>query len=242
MGALLARWMLPLLAISFLAGCGSATGLTSIDGYLKKPVEFPKVRPDGRLTSAPPPVTAAIVSEQPTDSPQQLIDDLWYLGQAGQLGVVSLYESVMQQSIGIGNLVGALDTARNYMRATRPRIAAVVPRGQLTTVDVLLFSKGAPPAPATFTLSKRTGKWLIAYDSFTAQFLSTYVETVKDSGLAKPTKAGTAAGAAAATSYRSAFVRAFICATPACLRSARALTGTARPSGATPTVAGKAHP
>lgn len=193
-------------AVLCLAGCGgSGTGLTSIDGYLKKAAPFPKVRPDGVLTNDPPPVTQAVVNRQPAGSPQRLIYGLWYFGQVGQPNIVSFFEPAVQRSVGLQNIIGAFSLARDYMLSTWPEIIQEVPSGGVMTLNVLVFSSGGPPSPETFTLRKHNGRWLIAYDSFLDSNLRSYVQSLKDAGQPKPTPAGAAAGAAAAEAYRNAF-------------------------------------
>jgi hypothetical protein len=190
-----------------LTGCGaSGAGLTPIDAYLNTQVAMPKVRPDGRLTTDPPPITQATVNGQPADSAQRVIYELWYYGQVGQPNIVSLFEPTVQQGIGLTWIVGALASARDYMLSTWPKIVQTVPSGDITTVDVLLFSKGSTPVSETFSLRSHGGRWLIAYDSFLAGSLQSYVESVKDEGKPKPTMAGVAAGEAAADNYRNTFV------------------------------------
>ncbi|HET9117149.1 MAG TPA: hypothetical protein VFN75_03580 [Pseudonocardiaceae bacterium] len=207
------------LAVTVLCGCsGPATGLTSIDGYLRRPNAVPKVRPDGLLTNDPPRITQAAVDRQPPDSPQRLIERLWMFGQAGQPGIAGFYEPDVQRAIGTSRIISAYAPAQGYMAATSPEIVRTLTSGAITTVNILVFSKGGPPVPETYDLSRRTGRLLIAYDTFLAANLDNYIQNLRRAGGATPAAAA-AAGAAAATAFQANFIRS-VSPAPAALRRA----------------------
>jgi hypothetical protein len=190
-----------------LSSCGGDTELKSVDAFLKENESFPQVRPDGRLTADPPPLTKADVDRQPTNSPRQAVIRLWYLAQAGHPNVTSMYEPAVQQSVGLPELIGAFSLARSTFAVAWPRVVKVVPGAAGTTVDVLAFTKGAPPARETFVLRRRRSDWRIAYDSLLATWLEAYVQSVHDAGAPAPSKAGRAAGLQASKRYRDGFAR-----------------------------------
>jgi hypothetical protein len=127
-----------------LGACGGGTDLTSVDGFLKENEQFPKVRPDGQLTADPPPLTKKDVARQPEDSARRAVVQLWYHAQVGHPNV-SAYEPAVQLSVGLPNLVGAYSLAQGSTAVSWPRIVQDVAGDGATTVELLAFTKGAPP-------------------------------------------------------------------------------------------------
>jgi hypothetical protein len=202
------RIAVALTASLLLAGCGGeSTELKSVDAYLKETTNFPKVRPDGRLTDEPRTLTEADVNRQPANSPARAVMRLWYFAQIGNPSLLELYEPAAQRSVGLPNLLGAYSLARSSLAVSWPRVVQAVRGDIATTVDVLAFTTGAAPGRETFVLRRQGSKWRLAYDSLLAKWLETYVQGVHDAGAAKPSPAGQRAGSQAAKAYRDGFVR-----------------------------------
>ncbi|MGB9183726.1 MAG: hypothetical protein WCB67_06645 [Solirubrobacteraceae bacterium] len=149
----------------------------------------------------------AVVDRQPADSPQRLIDQLWMFGQASQPRIAALYEPEVQRAIGADRIIGAYALAQAYMSATTLQIVRTVTSGPITTVNVLVFSTGGPPVPETYDLSRRTGRLLVAYDTFLAASLSNYIQGPPPKGGGAVPAAAAAAGTAAANAFRANFIR-----------------------------------
>jgi len=190
------------------AGCGGDSGeLKSIDSYLKTSRDFPKVRPDGRLTQDPPPLTAKDVNREPEGSPRRTVLQLLLYAQTGHPGVVSLYEPQAQRSVALENLIGSYALARPTLAASWPRFVQEIEGEDATTLDVLLFTKGAPPVKDTFVLRQSSSGWRIAYDTLLARWLAGYLQGVHDFGKDEPSRTGIRTGQLAAKGFRDTFVR-----------------------------------
>jgi hypothetical protein len=163
--------------------------------------------------------TAAAAKPAPQDrrlttpgSPGAVVQSTMQLIELGALpAAIAQYQPATVRSVDIEDFASAVQSLQADFETGQPRVRAVKSTSTGTIVVVALHRRGQPASRCSFTLRKRGGKWLIAYDSLMDDAIRSSATARAQSRLT-PNRAGTsppaaAAGIRASSAFRAAGVR-----------------------------------
>lgn len=187
-----------------LAGCAAKSAEhpgTPINGS-------PRVLPDGRLATNPPPLTLQDVDRRPAASPGHAVMALLFWAQWGSpANIAAAYDPGVEHAIGLTNLLGSWESMRQSILTALPTIVLerVEDAGTQASIGLELASTAGPPTRQSFVLRRTAGKWHVVYDTLVERTLPGYVaETLTPNPGAKHVNpAALRAGLARAATYRA---------------------------------------
>lgn len=165
------------LACALVVAVGTLAGLTGCgEDESRRPRPEVEVGSNGRLMSAPEPLTLADVNRQPRNSPQQAIWRMLFWAQWGNpTNTLAQYDDLVRRRLG-GLAASTYSWLRPTLVTLRPRLVEVSPAGEGTFVGLELLSDKSPPRRESFLLRRgRDGDWKILYDTFLDRGFVQYV-------------------------------------------------------------------
>lgn len=187
------------------SGCGSSGGDSKMVRTGKPVVQ---VKPDGKLSANPAPLTLADVQKQPKDSAEKAMFELLFWAEWGSWpNVVDGYDPSIVASLGLDDITGAYSVLRPQLVAAQPRLLSALRRDGRVAVQIELLTTTSAPMRESFLLRKTDGRWRIVSDTLLERGLVAYVQqrTETDPNAAKASPRGARAGLQAGARYRSAF-------------------------------------
>jgi hypothetical protein len=184
------------LASAVLSSCGGSDGGSSA-----------QVESKGRLKADPDPLTLTDLSRVPKDSPQETVLRLYFWAQWGSApNIAAVYDRAFQEGLGIPRIADAFVAVRPELLISSPRIVGTERNRLGTLVTVELRTRYGRPQLESFLLQRRSGGWVIVYDTLLQRAMGTLAQSRVVAGRAKPGRAAlaraTVGAARASRQYR----------------------------------------
>jgi len=150
----------------------------------------------GRLRTAPAPLTLSDVARQKRDTPQRTVVSVLFWAQWGSVSnVLVAYDARVISRLGRNTVADAFMHARDQFLRSAPRIAGARIRGPRATVLVEMYSQLEPPKPHSYELVQRDGGWVVVYDTVLEGALSSNALQRVDPNAPTPNRAALQAAA-----------------------------------------------
>jgi hypothetical protein len=191
------------------SGCSGDSGQTD-DARIVRTGSSTVAIEDGRLTSAPTPVTFSQISEAGRNTAAAAVLSLYFLAQWGSIpSVVEMYHPRVKEALGAATIADGYVDQRTALLATQVVIRETAPTRLGTAVTVDAYTTSAPPTRDSFLLVRRNGRWYVAQDTVLERGLAAVVGARASQGLTGQAaiRRAQSIGGQAARSYRNLFLR-----------------------------------